>query len=64
MASTFFVFYTLSLIGVFLNLPTLARASLLEDGEDFSNNLVSDLAPLLALFGERVTTQFMSQSTS
>ncbi|OBS29449.1 hypothetical protein FPOA_03385 [Fusarium poae] len=57
-------------------------ASLLEDGDDFSNNLVSDLAPyalasdlvcpsclanlndrLLALFGERVTTQFMSQST-
>ncbi|SPO02508.1 uncharacterized protein DNG_05181 [Cephalotrichum gorgonifer] len=32
-------------------------------GEDFSNNLFSDLAPLLALFGERVTTQFMSQST-
>ncbi|RSL38024.1 hypothetical protein CEP53_015253 [Fusarium sp. AF-6] len=31
-------------------------------GEDFSNNLVSDLAPLLALFGERVTMQFMSQS--
>ncbi|KAJ3530204.1 hypothetical protein NM208_g9426 [Fusarium decemcellulare] len=25
--------------------------------------MVSDLAPLLALFGERVTTQFMSQST-
>ncbi|RYP04538.1 hypothetical protein DL764_004400 [Monosporascus ibericus] len=31
-------------------------------GDDFSNNLFSDLAPLLALFGERVTTQFMSQS--
>ncbi|RSL44714.1 hypothetical protein CEP54_014574 [Fusarium duplospermum] len=31
-------------------------------GEDFSNNLGSDLAPLLALFGERVTMQFMSQS--
>ncbi|RYP71470.1 hypothetical protein DL769_004695 [Monosporascus sp. CRB-8-3] len=33
------------------------------DGEDdYSNNLFSDLAPLLALFGERVTMQFMSQS--
>ncbi|KAK4144085.1 ankyrin repeat-containing domain protein [Dichotomopilus funicola] len=32
-------------------------------GDDFSNNLFSDLAPLLALFGERVTMQFMSQST-
>ncbi|KAJ2895143.1 hypothetical protein MKZ38_006860 [Zalerion maritima] len=31
-------------------------------GDDFSNNLFSDLAPLLALFGERVTMQFMSQS--
>ncbi|KAK5654663.1 hypothetical protein OQA88_6986 [Cercophora sp. LCS_1] len=33
-----------------------------DDGDDFSNNLFSDLAPLLALFGERVTTQFMSQA--
>ncbi|KLU91868.1 hypothetical protein MAPG_10817 [Magnaporthiopsis poae ATCC 64411] len=32
-------------------------------GDDFSNSLFSDLAPLLALFGERVTMQFMSQST-
>ncbi|KAF4970276.1 hypothetical protein FSARC_2654 [Fusarium sarcochroum] len=33
-----------------------------DDGDDFSNNLFSDLAPLLALFGERVTMQSMSQS--
>ncbi|KAH8680168.1 hypothetical protein BGZ61DRAFT_550873 [Ilyonectria robusta] len=33
-----------------------------DTGDDFSNNLFSDLAPLLALFGERVTMQFMSQS--
>ena len=39
-----------------------ARA-MMEDGDDFSNNLFSDLAPLLALFGERVTLQFLSQST-
>ncbi|KAK1948663.1 hypothetical protein LY78DRAFT_543811, partial [Colletotrichum sublineola] len=31
-------------------------------GDDFVNNLFSDLAPLLALFGERVTMQFISQS--
>ncbi|KAM3516176.1 hypothetical protein MY11210_000198 [Beauveria gryllotalpidicola] len=31
-------------------------------GDDFSSNLFSDLAPLLSLFGERVTMQFMSQS--
>ncbi|KAK7428443.1 hypothetical protein QQZ08_005062 [Neonectria magnoliae] len=29
--------------------------------DDFANNLFSDLAPILALFGERVTMQFMSQ---
>ncbi|KAH6627058.1 hypothetical protein B0J18DRAFT_478009 [Chaetomium sp. MPI-SDFR-AT-0129] len=34
-----------------------------DTGDDFSNNLFSDLAPLLALFGERVTIQFMSQAT-
>ncbi|OAQ59397.1 ankyrin 2,3/unc44 [Pochonia chlamydosporia 170] len=30
--------------------------------EDFANNLFSDLGPLLALFGERVTMQFMSEA--
>ena len=33
-----------------------------DKGDDFSNNLFSDLAPLLQLFGEQVTKQFMSQS--
>ncbi|KAF6812486.1 ankyrin repeat protein [Colletotrichum plurivorum] len=37
----------------------LAHADTLDD---FTNNLVSDLSPILALFGERVTMQFMSQS--
>lgn len=32
--------------------------------DDFSNNLATDLAPLLALFGEKVTMQFLSESTS
>ncbi|KAH9236329.1 hypothetical protein K456DRAFT_1945541, partial [Colletotrichum gloeosporioides 23] len=32
------------------------------EGSDFSNNLFSDLAPLLTLFGERVTVQFLSLS--
>lgn len=32
------------------------------DGDEFSNNLISDLAPLLSLFGEQVTKQFMSES--
>ncbi|CAI0649612.1 unnamed protein product [Colletotrichum noveboracense] len=39
-----------------------SRCVAADDGDDFVNNLFSDLAPLLALFGERVTMQFMSQS--
>ncbi|KAK1962540.1 hypothetical protein LY78DRAFT_563287, partial [Colletotrichum sublineola] len=38
----------------------LWAGSVSADGYDFANNLFSDLAPLLALFGERVTMQFMS----
>ncbi|KAF4961005.1 hypothetical protein FSARC_10314 [Fusarium sarcochroum] len=30
--------------------------------DDFTNNLFTDLAPILALFGERVTMQFLSQA--
>jgi ankyrin repeat protein len=30
--------------------------------EDFANNLFTDLGPLIALFGEQVTKQFLSQS--
>ncbi|KAK2777228.1 ankyrin repeat protein [Colletotrichum kahawae] len=32
------------------------------EGDEFSNNLFSDLAPLLTLFGEQVTKQFLSLS--
>jgi hypothetical protein len=31
-------------------------------GEEFSNNLLGDLAPLLTLFGEQVTKQFLTMS--
>ncbi|KAK2743236.1 hypothetical protein FQN57_004925 [Myotisia sp. PD_48] len=34
-----------------------------DDNDDFSNNLFTDLAPILALFGEQVTKQFLSHST-
>ncbi|KAH0613684.1 uncharacterized protein H6S33_005570 [Morchella sextelata] len=39
-------------------LPIVASDS----GDDFTNNLFSDLGPLLALFGERSAQQFMSQA--
>jgi hypothetical protein len=32
--------------------------------DDFVNNFLSDLAPLLALFGDQATKQFLSLSTS
>src|SRR5438045_3898611 len=35
-----------------------------DNGDQFSNNLFSDLAPLIALFGEQVSKQFISNSTS
>ncbi|RFN48583.1 ankyrin repeat domain-containing protein 28 [Fusarium flagelliforme] len=32
--------------------------------DDFANNFATDLAPVIALFGEQVTKQFLSQSTT
>ncbi|KAI5460300.1 hypothetical protein BGZ63DRAFT_414568 [Mariannaea sp. PMI_226] len=41
-----------------LNIP-LVRA---DSWDDFSNNLASDLAPFLSLFGEQITKQYLSES--
>ncbi|KAK9443638.1 pfs, ankyrin repeats & 6-phosphofructo-2-kinase [Metarhizium brunneum] len=35
-----------------------------DDLSDFTNNLAQDLGPLLALFGEAVTKQYLSESTT
>ncbi|KAL4988309.1 hypothetical protein BDW68DRAFT_196812 [Aspergillus falconensis] len=35
-----------------------------ESWEDFADNFATDLAPLVALFGERLTKQFLAESTS
>jgi ankyrin repeat protein len=35
-----------------------------EDLSDFSNNLATDLGPLLMLFGDSITKQYLSESTS
>ncbi|KAL3462901.1 hypothetical protein BJX64DRAFT_258399 [Aspergillus heterothallicus] len=32
--------------------------------DDFSNNLATDFAPVLSLFGEQVTKQYLSESTT
>ncbi|KAF4810450.1 Ankyrin-3 [Colletotrichum tropicale] len=47
---------------LFFFILLFARAMAADGGDDFANNLFSDLGPLLALFGERVTMQFMSGS--
>src|SRR5690606_21165493 len=43
------------------SLPAV-RAATDEAATEFSNSFFSDLAPLLTLFGEQVTKQFLSQS--
>lgn len=43
----------------------LASPARAEDaGDEYANNLFSDLAPLIALFGEQFARQFMSESMS
>ena len=51
--------------GIFCGVVLVALlliTSALPDGNDFSNNLFSDLGPILALFGEQVANQFMTGS--
>ncbi|KAJ5594141.1 uncharacterized protein N7459_000349 [Penicillium hispanicum] len=48
----------LSLLLVLICSPVV----LADDWEDFTNNLATDLAPLITLFGERLTKQFLSES--
>ncbi|KAK2771388.1 ankyrin repeat domain-containing protein 28 [Colletotrichum kahawae] len=48
-----------------LFLLTCATGTAQADGwDDFSKNLATDLAPILALFGEQITKQFLSESTT
>jgi hypothetical protein len=48
-------------LGTLLVFAALLRPAVAEDtGDDFSNNLFSDLAPLLALFGEQVAKQYVT----
>ncbi|WXC67156.1 hypothetical protein SNK03_012925 [Fusarium graminearum] len=50
-------------IGVrLLLLATLATAATAADDAEFAFNLLSDIAPVLALFGEQFARQFMSES--
>ncbi|OQD81884.1 hypothetical protein PENANT_c024G10716 [Penicillium antarcticum] len=49
-----------TLFTVLLFVPFVAA----DDWDDFTNNLATDLAPLITLFGERLTKQFLSESIS
>ncbi|KAJ5210723.1 hypothetical protein N7491_010532 [Penicillium cf. griseofulvum] len=46
----------------FISLFAFAKAD--DNWDDFTNNLATDLAPLIVLFGERLTKQFLSESIS
>lgn len=48
----------------FLILGLLVAPASAQDLKDFSNDLASDLGPLLTLFGEGITIQFLSESLS
>ncbi|KAK1242983.1 hypothetical protein MKX08_005795 [Trichoderma sp. CBMAI-0020] len=50
-----------SIIAPALVYVLLLQSVTADSGDDFSNNLFTDLSPVLALFGERVTMQFLSQ---
>ncbi|POR36793.1 Pfs, ankyrin repeats & 6-phosphofructo-2-kinase [Tolypocladium paradoxum] len=43
---------------------TIQGAAAGDDLSDFSNNLAQDLGPLIALFGEPITRQYLSESTT
>lgn len=49
----------LSALALFAQIHGVAAVQL---GDDFSNNIFSDLAPILTLFGEQVAKQFMAGS--
>ncbi|KAL4948624.1 hypothetical protein BDW69DRAFT_176101 [Aspergillus filifer] len=49
---------------VLITLAGIPSVQANEEWEDFANNFATDLAPLVALFGERLTKQFLAESTS
>ncbi|TFA99971.1 Receptor-interacting serine/threonine-protein kinase 4 [Trichoderma ghanense] len=48
----------------FLLVACLATPATASWWDDFTNNLATDLTPLIALFGEQATKQFLSESTT
>jgi hypothetical protein len=52
------------LLGIALGTSRAAALSTPEEWSDFADNFATDLAPLITLFGEQVTKQFLSESIS
>ena len=48
---------------MFLILALAVGGASASELDDFANNLATDLGPLLALFGEGMTKQYLSEST-
>src|SRR4051812_48794683 len=49
---------------LFIVIVAAGFAAAADDLSDFSNNLATDIGPLLVLFGESITRQYLSESTS
>jgi ankyrin repeat domain-containing protein 50 len=52
------------MIAISLILLGLVRSVLADGWVDFSNNIASDLAPIITLFGEQLSKKFLSESTN
>jgi hypothetical protein len=44
--------------------PSATATTLTVDNQNFQNNLFTDFAPLLSLFGDEITKQFLSTAMS
>ncbi|KAK3899946.1 hypothetical protein C8A05DRAFT_36423 [Staphylotrichum tortipilum] len=51
-----------TLLGLLPHLIAVSTLSSADEWSDFSNNFATDLVPLITLFGEQVTKQFLSES--
>ncbi|CAG8961847.1 hypothetical protein HYFRA_00014038 [Hymenoscyphus fraxineus] len=56
--------FLLALAALTVLVPVGSALGTAKEWEDFTNNFATDLAPIIVLFGEQVSKQFLSESTS
>ncbi|CAG8980881.1 hypothetical protein HYALB_00013186 [Hymenoscyphus albidus] len=56
--------FLLALAALTVLIPVGSALGTVKEWEDFMNNFATDLAPIIVLFGEQVSKQFLSESTS